>query len=70
MSDVKMTTCHQITLADAEHDLLDRVRRAQGLASIADTVAWLTKMRLRKGVEHITSRRRGPRLVTSGGQAQ
>ena len=71
MSDEKMTTSdHQITLTDAEHDMLDRVRRVQGLGSIADTVVWLAKMRLRKGVENITSRRRGPRLATSGGHAQ
>jgi hypothetical protein len=67
MSDEKMT-CHQIRLTDAEHDVLDRVRRVQGLASVEDTVVWLAKMRMRKGTEYITGRRRGPRLATSGGK--
>jgi len=67
MSDEKMT-CHQIHLTDAEHDVLDRVRRVQGLESVEDTVVWLAKTRMRKGTEHITGRRRGPRLATSGGK--
>jgi hypothetical protein len=67
MSDEKMTS-HQIHLTDAEHDVLDRVRRVQGLASVEDTVVWLAKTRMRKGTEHITGRRRGPRLATSGGK--
>lgn len=69
MSDEKMTI-HQIALTDAEHDALDRVRRVKGLPSVADTVVWLAKSRLRKGTEHITGRRRGPRLATSGGKPQ
>lgn len=69
MSDEKMT-CHQLHLTDAEHAMFDRVRRVQGLASVEDAVVWLTKTRLRKGTEHITGRRRGPRLVTSGGKPQ
>ncbi|WP_431274244.1 hypothetical protein ACQ858_19630 [Variovorax ureilyticus] len=69
MSDEKMT-CHQIDLTDAEHAVLDRVRRVQGLDSIADVVVWLAKVRLRKGVGNITGRRRGPRLATSGGKPQ
>jgi hypothetical protein len=67
MSDEKMTF-HQISLTDAEHDVLDRVRRVQGLESVEDTVVWLAKTRMRKGTEHITGRRRGPRLATSGGK--
>ncbi|CAN7596361.1 hypothetical protein [Variovorax paradoxus] len=67
MSDEKMTS-HQIRLTDAEHDVLDRVRRVQGLESVEDTVVWLAKARMRKGTEHITGRRRGPRLATSGGK--
>lgn len=67
MSDEKMT-CHQIHLTDAERNVLDRVRRVQGLASVEDTVVWLAKTRMRKGTENITGRRRGPRLVTSGGK--
>ncbi|MCT8178115.1 hypothetical protein [Variovorax sp. CY25R-8] len=69
MADKKMT-CHQIDLNDAEHAMLDRVRRAKGLDTIADTVVWLAKARLRKGVENITGRRRGPRLVASGGKSK
>jgi len=69
MSDEKMTR-HQIDLTDAEHEVLDRVRRVQGLASVEDTVVWLAKTRMRKGTEHITGRRRGPRLATSGGKAR
>ncbi|WP_447779393.1 hypothetical protein [Variovorax boronicumulans] len=70
MSDEKMTCFHQINLTDAEHAVFERVRRAQGLDSVADVVVWLAKVRLRKGVEHVTGRRRGPRLVTSGGKPQ
>lgn len=70
MSDEKMTSHHQIKLTDAEHAVFDRVRRDQGLASIADAVVWLAKVRLRKGAEHVTGRRRGPRLVSSGGKPQ
>lgn len=69
MSDEKMT-CHQLHLTDAEYEVLDRVRRVKGLHSVADTVVWLAKSRLRKGTEHITGRRRGPRLATSGGKQQ
>lgn len=69
MSDEKMT-CHQIDLTDAEHAMFDRVRRARGLDTVADAVLWLAKTRLRKGVETVTGRRRGPRLATSGGKHQ
>lgn len=69
MSDEKMTK-HLITLTDAEHDVFDRVRRERGLDSVEDAVMWLAKARLRKGTEHITGRRRGPRLATSGGKQQ
>lgn len=61
---------HHITLTDAEHAMLDRVRRAQGLNSIAQAVTWLTKVRLRKDMDMVTGRRRGPRLATSGGKQQ
>ena len=67
MSDEKMTQ-HQIHLTNAEHDVLDRVRRERGLISVADAVKWLAKARLRKGTELISGRRRGPRLATSGGK--
>jgi len=70
MSDEKMTCRHQIDLTDAEHAVFERVRREQGLETVADAFVWLAKVRLRKGVEHITGRRRGPRLVPSGGKSQ
>ncbi len=69
MSAEKMTP-HQIDLTDAEHDVFDRVRREQGLADVAEAMEWLVRTRLRKGIEHITGRRRGPRLVASGGKRQ
>jgi hypothetical protein len=69
MSDEKMTH-HQIDLSDAEHDVFDRVRREHGLASVAEAMEWLVRIRLRKGIEQITGRRRGPRLVSSGGKPQ
>ncbi|WP_432731286.1 hypothetical protein [Variovorax sp. W6] len=69
MSDEKMTS-KEIELTDAEHDVFDRVRREQGLADVADAIEWLVRTRLRKGIEHITGRRRGPRLVASGGKRQ
>jgi len=69
MSDEKMTST-EIELTDAEHDVFDRVRREQGLADVAEAIEWLVRIRLRKGIEHITGRRRGPRLVASGGQRQ
>ncbi|KAF1021866.1 MAG: hypothetical protein GAK30_01555 [Paracidovorax wautersii] len=61
---------HHIHLSDAEHALLDRVRREQGLCSVSDAIVWLAKTRLRKGAENITGQRRGPRLATSGGKPQ
>jgi hypothetical protein len=61
---------HHITLTDAEHALLDRVRRAQGLNTLSDAVEWLTKSSLRRNAERITGRRRGPRLATLGGKPQ
>lgn len=61
---------HLIPLSDAEHALFDRVRREQGLSTVADAVAWLAKTKLRKGMHSITGRRRGPRLVASQGQQQ
>jgi hypothetical protein len=69
MSDEKMTS-EQIELSDAEHDVFDRVRREHGLASVAEAIEWLVRIRLRKGIEQITGRRRGPRLATSGGKSQ
>jgi hypothetical protein len=69
MSDEKMTS-KQIELTDAEHDVFDRVRREHGLANVAEAVEWLVRIRLRKGIEQITGRRRGPRLVSSGGKPQ
>lgn len=69
MSDEKMTP-QQIDLTDAEHAVFDRVRREQGLADVAEAIEFLVRLRLRKGVEQITGRRRGPRLVTSGGKRQ
>lgn len=69
MSDEKMTPT-EIDLTDAEHDVLDRVRREFGLTSVAEAVEWLVRTRLRKGIEHITGRRRGPRLVASGGKSR
>jgi len=69
MSAEKMTP-HQIDLSDAEHDVFDRVRRKHGLASVAEAMEWLVRIRLRKGIEQITGRRRGPRLVSSGGKPQ
>jgi hypothetical protein len=69
MSDEKMTS-QQIDLTDAEHAVFDRVRRAHGLADVAEAIEWLVRTRLRKGIEHITGRRRGPRLVSSGGKTQ
>lgn len=67
MSDEKMTST-EIELTDAEHDVFERVRREQGLADVAEAMEWLVRSRLRKGIEHITGRRRGPRLVASGGK--
>ena len=69
MSDEKMTST-EIELTDAEHDVFDRVRREQGLADVAEAIEWLVRTRLRQGIDHITGRRRGPRLVASGGKRQ
>ncbi len=69
MSDEKMTP-HQIELTDAEHDVFDRVRREHGLASVAEAIEWLVRTRMRKGIETIAGRRRGPHLVSSGGKPQ
>jgi len=69
MSDEKMTST-EIELTDAEHDVFDRVRREHGLTDVAEAIEWLVRTRLRKGIEHITGRRRGPRLATSGGKRQ
>jgi hypothetical protein len=39
---------HLVHLSDADRDTLDRVRQQQGLESIAQTVEWLAKTRLRR----------------------
>ena len=58
-------THHEIPVSDAEHDVFERVRREQGLSSVAEAVTWLVKSHLRKSTEQTTGRRRGPRLATS-----
>lgn len=69
MSDEKMRS-PEVDLNDAEHEVLDRARRAYGLPTVSATIELLVRMRLRKGIEQLTGRRRGPRLATSGGKPQ
>jgi hypothetical protein len=49
---------HEITLSEAESDLLELVRRQQGLASIQQAAEWLAKSRLRKQTRQISGRGR------------
>ncbi|HWX02489.1 hypothetical protein [Collimonas sp.] len=49
---------HEITLNEAESDLLERVRQQQGLASIQQAAEWLAKSRLRKQTRQISGRGR------------
>nr|WP_211461802.1 hypothetical protein [Collimonas silvisoli] len=49
---------HEITMSEAETDLLERVRQQQGLASIQQAAEWLAKSRLRKQSRQISGRGR------------
>lgn len=48
-----------LNLSDAELDLIERVRKAQALPSVEQTVEWLVKTRLRRAA----SRTAGPRKL-------
>jgi hypothetical protein len=48
----------EITLTDAECDLLERVRQQQGLDSVQQAAEWLAKSRLRKQSRQISGRGR------------
>lgn len=49
---------HEITMNEAETDLLERVRQQQGLASMQQAAEWLAKSRLRKQTKQISGRGR------------
>lgn len=49
---------HVITLNDEEREMLERVRRLQGLDSIEQAAEWLAKSRLRKQSRSMTGRGR------------
>ncbi|MGV4733184.1 hypothetical protein LFL97_00930 [Burkholderia sp. JSH-S8] len=58
-------TSTEISLSDAELDVLERVRLQHGLPSIEATAEWLAKRRLRRTTKQMNGRGRALYLVRS-----
>ncbi|MEB3733422.1 hypothetical protein ULF88_03095 [Halopseudomonas pachastrellae] len=67
MSDEKMPNL-QITLSDDQLELLEEVRRHQGLESVEQAAEWLAKTALRKAARRTSGRGRALYQVRSKDQ--
>ena len=57
---------HEIIINDEEREILDRVRRQQGLATIEQAAEWLAKSRLRRQSKQISGRGRALYIAPKG----